>query len=595
MEKRALCPLLREEGETRMEIKIEKLSGHDKEAKVGKICVKKDQVVKAGEVLLNLESGKGNVALKSKYDGKILSIMVDEGAGVKIGDVVCTIEASASAAGEDATAAKKGGYSFGLAKQRNEKIECDIAIIGGGPGGYVAAIRAAQLGANVVVVEKERFGGTCLNHGCIPTKALVKSAHVFDDIKNSENFGIEIENATANIESIIARKNDIVDTLVGGIEYLMDAYQIKVIMAEGIIKDDVIVAETRQVKSEISAKKVIIATGSSAFKLNIPGADFERVLTSKEILNIAEIPQKLTIIGGGIIGMEFAFIFNSLGSDVTVVEFLDDILEILDEDVIAVVREKCDAVGIKLHTSSKAEEIIEVDEKTLITRFTTGEAEKYLVSDYVLMAVGRKPNIAMEQVKALGIEIDSRFRGIKVDDTLKTTNDKYYAIGDATNIIQLAHVASHQGIVAVENIMGIASKMTYDVVPSGIFISPEIGTVGVSEKEAIARKMAYKIGTFPFAANGKALTNGDAEGFVKVITNQDHQILGAVIVGQGATDMIATVTPLIESKTTVEDLAHTIFAHPTTAESIHEAVLGIKGESVHNVSNNFLADSKASA
>lgn len=583
-----------------MEIIIKKLSGHDKEAKVGKICVKKDQLIKSGEVLINLESGKGNIELKSDCSGKIKDIHIEEGTTVKIGDVVLTIEVAIGEAVKNeekgiVTPIKKGGYSFGLHKQRNEEVNCDIAIIGGGPGGYVAAIRAAQLGAKVVVIEKEKFGGTCLNHGCIPTKALVKSAHLFDDVKNCESFGIEIENATANIEKIMERKNEIVDTLVGGIEYLMDEYNVKLIKAEAIIKDGIIVAETSQVKSKVTAKNVVIATGSSAFKLRIPGADLKGVITSKEILNITEIPKKLTIIGGGIIGMEFAFIFNSFGSEVTVIEYLDDILNILDEDILLVVKEKCEAVGINIHTSSKAEEVIEAGENTLITKFIKCDEVKHIVSDYVLMAVGRKPNIPMDQMNELEIEIDDKYRGIKVDETLKTTNDKYYAIGDVTNIIQLAHVASHQGIVAVENIMGIPSKMGYDIVPSGIFISPEVGTVGLSEKEAVARGLEYKIGKFPFAANGKALTNGDTEGFVKVITNIENQIIGAAIVGHGATDMIATFTPMIENKTTADDLTHTIFAHPTTAESIHEAILDIKGESIHNVSNNNIRDGEASA
>lgn len=578
-----------------MDMKLKKLSGHDKEAKVGKICVKKGQVIKTGEVLANFESGKGNVAFKSECSGKIIDIHIIEGANIKIEDLVFTIESDGVAIDENITPIKKNAYNFGMAKQRNEKIDCDIAIIGGGPGGYVAAIRAAQLGADVVVIEKERFGGTCLNHGCIPTKALVKSAHVFDDIKNSESFGIEVDNAVANIEKIVTRKNEIVDALVGGIEYLMDEYKIKVINAKAVIKDDIIIAETKQVKSTVNAKNVVIATGSSAFKLNIPGADLSRVLTSKEMLNVNKIPKKLTIIGGGIIGMEFAFIFNSLGSEVTVVEYLDDILNILDEDVLAVVKEKCENVGIVLHTSSRADEIIEADEDTLITKFVTGDEVKYVVSDYVLMAVGRKPNIDIEELSELGIEIDEKYRGIKVDKTLKTTNDRYYAIGDVTNIIQLAHVASHQGIVAVENIMNIKSAMYYDVVPSGIFISPEVGVVGITEKEAKLSEMKYKVGIFPFSANGKALTNGESEGFVKVITNMEENIIGAAIIGHGATDMIATFTPMIENETKASDLTHTIFAHPTTAESIHEAVLDIKGESIHNISNNSIEDSEASA
>lgn len=578
-----------------MDIKLEKLSGHDKEAKVGKLCVEKGQEVEVGELLVNFESGKGNIAFKSEYSGKLLDIHISEGSSVKIGDKIFTLDVVSFENGEKITPIKKSAYSFGLAKQRNEKIDCDIAIIGGGPGGYVAAIRGAQLGANVVVIEKERFGGTCLNHGCIPTKALVKSAHVFNDIKNSESFGIEVDGVVANMEKIIKSKDEIVDTLVGGIDYLMDEYNIKVVNAKAVIKDDVIIAETKQVKSTINANKTVIATGSSAFKLNIPGADLNRVLTSKEMLNIQEIPKKLTIIGGGIIGMEFAFIFNSLGSEVTVVEYLEDILNILDEDVLEIVTEKCKELGITLHTSSKAEEIIKADENTLITKFTFNDDSKYVVSDYVLMAVGRKPNFDANELSELNIEIDEKFRGIKVDERLKTTNDKYYAIGDVTNIIQLAHIASHQGIVAVENIMNVNSTMYYDIVPSGIFISPEVGVVGLTEKEARKAGIDYKVGKFPFAANGKALTNRESEGFVKVLTDSEDKIIGAAIIGQGAADMIATFTPMIENETKSDELSHTIFAHPTTAESMHEAILDIKGESIHNVSNNSIKDNEASA
>lgn len=566
-----------------VEIKLEKLSGHDKSATVGKILVNENQKVNTGDILFNAESSKGNVKVKSEYDGTILKILINEGEEVKIGDPIFQIDGEQSNEKSDnSKPEKKAAYSFGIAKPKKEDIECDIAIVGGGPGGYVAAIRAAQLGAKVTLIEKDRLGGTCLNYGCIPTKSFVKSAHLLDEIRHAEEFGISVGEPKADMAKIVDRKDEVVSTLVGGIQYLLESWNIKYIEGEAKIKGETIAVKNKKVEANIQANHIVLAVGSTAVKLNIPGADLEKVLTNKEILELKEIPESLTIIGGGIIGMEFAFIFNALGSDVTIIEYMDTTLCTLDDDIIEVIKSECNQRNIKYFCCAKASSILETDSGKLITEFEKDDKMQYTIGDYVLMSVGRRANLDSVDFEALNIQLNESQNGIKVDYKMKTTNEKFYAIGDVTNIIQLAHVASHQGIVAVENILGQDVNMKYDAIPSAVFVTPEIGTVGISEKDAIKNEMNIRIGKFPFAANGKALTLGSPEGFVKVIADSDsNAILGAAVVGPNATDMIATFTFLIENKVTFDKLSHTVFAHPTTAESIHEALLSLKDGAIH--------------
>ncbi len=566
------------------EIKLNKLSGHDKSAKVGKVLVKENQEVKAGDVLFNVESNKGNFKVKSEYNGKILKVLVEEGKTVKLGDVIAHLDGEKSESSSDkvSTSSSKPSYSFGIAKPKKEEIECDVAVIGGGPGGYVAAIKAAQLGASVTLIEKDKLGGTCLNYGCIPTKSFVKSAHLFSEILNSEEFGISLEKAKVDMGKIVNRKNEIVNTLVGGIGHLVQKWNIKHIDGEAKVDKDVITVKNKKIDAIIKPKKIILAVGSSAVKLNIEGANLDRVLTNKEILQINEVPKSLTIVGGGIIGMEFAFIFNSLGSDVTVIEYQDRIISVMDDDIIDIIEEECRDKGIKLYTSSKVERIIETEEKQLIAEFSKEGNSHYCVGDYLLMSVGRRPNLNSLDLEKLGIEIDEKYRGIKVDDQMLTSNKNIYAIGDVTNIIQLAHVASHQGIVSAENIMGLNTNMSYKAVPSAVFVNPEFATVGMTEKEAKSKGIDYKVGKFPFAANGKALTLGESKGFVKVLANsEDDTIIGAAVIGPNATDMISNFTFLIQNNVKSEQLSHTIFAHPTTAEAVHEAILSLEDGAIH--------------
>lgn len=567
-------------------ISLKKLSGHDKSAKVGKIAAIVGQTIQAGEILFNAESGKGNFKVVSEFGGIVEKVLIDEGQMVKLGDPVIQMAGdqpsqSGQSGGAEPQTGTKSGYSFGISKPKKETIECEIVVIGGGPGGYVAAIRAAQLGATVVLIEKERLGGTCLNHGCIPTKSLVKSAHFFEEVTRASDFGISIQSATPDMSRIIERKNEVVDTLVGGIENLMAHWGIRYIVGEATIEGSQCMVQNKKVDATIHAKHTILATGASPVRLRIPGANLERVITSQEALQLKEIPNAMTIIGGGIIGMEFAFIFNALGCRVTVVEFMDRILSTLDEDLAENIVTTCEARGITLYTGAKAERIMEAGKEGLITEFSIGGELNYVVGDYVLMAVGRRPNLESLPFSDMGVELSEFGKGIKVNSQMQTTNPDYYAIGDLTNIIQLAHVASHQGVVAAEAIMGRSSKMSYEAIPSVVFVTPEIGMVGDSEMGLIKAGKEYQVGRFPFCANGKALTAGATEGFVKVLVDPSGVIIGAGIVGIGASDLIAGFAHLIQSGVRAEALTHTVFAHPTTSEAIHEAVLSLNGGAIH--------------
>jgi dihydrolipoamide dehydrogenase len=558
---------------------LNKLSGEDKNAKVGKILIKQGQQIQEGDGLFNAESAKGNFLVKSQYKGTILNVLIEEGQNIKIGDAIAEIEGEKVNKEPIQSNAK---YNFGLAKPKKEDIVCDVAIIGGGPGGYVSAIRAAQLGASVVLIEKDKLGGTCLNYGCIPTKSFVKSAHLYDEMKKCSEFGIKTNQIDIQLDKIVERKNEVVLNLTGGIKHLLEHWQIKYIEGEAKVSKDIITVNNNKIDATIKAKNIIIATGSSPAKLNVPGSDLQSVLTNEEILELNSIPKTLTVIGGGVIGMEFAFIFNTFGCKVTVVEYMDNILASLDDDIIDIIVDECNQRGIKICTNSKVEEIFMSEDEQTVIAFSKDDKKHFVISDTVLMSVGRKPNLSSIDLDELDVELNEKKNGIGVDSSMVTTNPSIYAIGDITNKIQLAHVASHQGIVAAENCMGKTSVMDYTAIPSAVFLSPEIGVVGLSEKEAKKDGIPYKISKFPFAANGKALSQGEGKGFVKALyCEEDHIILGAAVIGPGATDLISNFTHFIENKTDYRTLNKTVFAHPTTAESVNEAILGITGEAIH--------------
>lgn len=560
---------------------IEKLSGHDTSGKIGKINKKAGDVLNSGDTIFSIESGKGTIKYTSQYKGVLEKLSITEGDTVKKGQVVGTVEGELFKETEVAKA--KPAYSFGLAKPVQKTYEVDVAIVGGGPGGYVAAIRSAQGGKKVLIIEENRLGGTCLNYGCIPTKALVSSIDALEKIRRSESFGIEVGEVKFSLEKIMNRKNEVVNTLVSGIEHLMNVHEIEYVNGKAEVKDsETLTVKNKSIDATIKFQKLIIATGSKTAILPIEGADSEDILTSQELLEMKEVPSSLTIIGGGVIGMEFAFIYNALGTKVNVVEFFPQILNNMDADVAEVIRTSAVEKGINIYESAKASTIKSALDGTKIVEINENNESKYIISEKVAMAVGRKANLESLDLTKLGVELNERRNGIMVDANMRTSNPNVYAIGDITNKIQLAHIASHQGIVAADNINGIENEMCYDLVPSAIFTMPEVAHVGLNEKDAGAQNIDYLTGKFPLMANGKAQAMGETEGFVKLIASREtRKIIGGTIVGVHATDMLSTISNIIVSGLTIDKAAHVIYAHPTTAESIHEALLNIDGRGIH--------------
>lgn len=563
-------------------MKLNKLNGHAKEGIVCAIHKKTGDEIDKGETLLEIESNKGNMSVEAEGAGKILSIEVEVGAKVKIGDVLAEIEGEVS---ESKEVKNRGKFNYfgSLIKPQKKEIDTDITIIGGGPGGYVTALQAAKSGSKVVLIEKEKLGGTCLNLGCIPTKCFVRSSEVFENLKEAGKYGLHAENVSVDMKKVVERKNKVVDQLVNGIKYLLDKNNVQVIQGEGkIINKETVYVKERNTENTIKTKNIIIATGSETANLPIPGINLENVITSNEALDIKKLPKSLVIVGGGIIGMEFAFIFNSFGVEVSVIEYLDNILSVLDEDVYEEISNIAKEKGIKVYTGSKVEEIMEDENKGCIVAFTKDDKKKFICSEKVLMAVGRKPNLGNLDIEELGIELNDNKRGIKVNEKMQTSVSNIYAIGDVTNKIQLAHVASHQGIIAVKNILGESIDMDYDVIPSAIFTNPEIAVVGLSEKQAKDKDLDIQVGKFPFEANGKALTLGESKGFIKIIKDQaTDKIIGGAIIGPHATDLIAEIALALKNGLKSEDIIETIHAHPTTAEAVHESALAAEGGAIH--------------
>lgn len=565
-----------------IEIKLENLSGHATEGKIGKINIKAGDEIKKGDILLQIESKKGSSPIKSDVEGKIIDVLIEEGQTVKKGATLCKVEGE-STVNEASNTSASFDYFGGMLKPKKETIECDLTVIGGGPGGYVAAIHAAKNGLKVTLVEKDNVGGTCLNVGCIPTKAIVRSSEVYKNLKECSEFGLFGENISVDMKKVIDRKNNIKNQLVQGIDYLLDKHEIKKINGVGkIIDNNTVFIKNQKNETTINTKNIIISTGSKTSNVPIKGIDSKYVMTSTEALDLTTLPEKIIIVGGGVIGMEFAFIYANFGVEVSVVEFTDNILTVLDDDACEEITNIAKDSGINIYTGSKVEEIIESENRKCIVSFSKNDKKRYISADKVLVAIGRQPYFEGLGVENLDIELNDRKRGIKVNDYMQTNIPTIYAIGDVTDKMQLAHVASHQGIVAVDNILGKEKKMDYEVVPSAIFTEPEIAMVGISEKYAEENNLDIKIGKFPFAANGKALTAGENRGFVKLIKEKaTGKIIGSTIIGPHATDLLATVTLAIKNGITAEEITETIFAHPTTAESIHEATLALEGGAIH--------------
>jgi dihydrolipoamide dehydrogenase len=567
-----------------IEVKVESSLNKDDITKIIRVLKNEGDPVKINDVIFEVESGKGASTINSKAQGTIKSINVKEGDSVNADKVLAQINGEQVVkAGSPSVAPTTFNYFQNLVKPAKLQLESDITIIGGGPGGYVAAIQAAKLGAKVILIEKEKLGGTCLNWGCIPTKTLVRSAQVFDTLKKAEEFGCYAENIGIRMEKVIDRKDKVVTQLVQGIKYLMDKNNIKVIngIAE-IVDNETILAKSSTQEVTIKSKNIIIATGSKSAVVPIKGIENKNVINSNDALSLKEVPKKLVIVGGGVIGMEFAYIYASFGAEVSVVEFMDQCLISCDDDVCEENKKSAARKGIKLYTTAKVEEICEAENNECIVHFIQEGKDKYITANKVLLSVGRIPYIDGLGLEKAGVELNNNKRGIKVNSKMQTNISNIYAIGDVTNIILLAHAASHQGVVAANNIMGKPCEMDYAAVPSAIFTEPEIAMVGIGEKEAKLQGIEIEVGKFPFSANGKALSYGESDGFIKIIRDKNtEKLIGASIVGLHATDLIAELTLAIRNNLTAREIAETIHAHPTTAEVIHEAALSLEGGAIH--------------
>ena len=459
--------------------------------------------------------------------------------------------------------------------------EIDVVIIGGGPGGYVAAIKAAHLGLKAVLVEKDKLGGVCLNKGCIPTKALVSTAELLNHLQRAEEFGIQVKDYSFDFPAIMKRKDLITRRLSSGVEQLMKANQVRVVLGKGQIIEPgkVEIIDTAGEKEVIKTKNIVIATGSKVMKLPIPGIDSEGVITSDEALSLSELPSKMIIIGGGVVGIEFAGIFKALGVEVTVVEMLPRILLPIDEEIARRLTMSLKRKGIEILTDCKVKGI-KKNNQNLEVLVSATDGEKKLRTEKVLLAAGRVPELGNIDVQGLGIELDGK--AIKVDEKMRTNISGIYAVGDVMGKIMLAHVASREGIVAVENIAGKEVLMDYKVVPNCVFSMPEVASVGLTEEEARKENNNIKVSKFPFMANGKALGMGETEGMVKIIADADtSKLLGFHILGAHASDLIAEGTLSLSMEATAFEIVSTIHAHPTLAETIAEAAEGIVGKSIH--------------
>lgn len=452
-----------------------------------------------------------------------------------------------------------------------------IVVIGGGPGGYVAAIRAAQLGARVTLVEKDRIGGTCLNRGCIPTKALLQDAKLLRSLKNSPVFRYEPLNPSGLLRSMVERKEKVVDELVKGIEFLLSSYRVKVIQGEAHLLNSkrVEVIKGRNEREILEADAILLAPGSVSRSIPHLSPDREKIITSDEALELREVPQEMVIVGGGYIGVELATFFHTLGSKVTIVEILDNILPGIEEEVVRNLRRIFEKEGIQIFTNSSVEEVRK-EGTGLELKIDTPKGKMGLSCEKVLLAVGRTPNITSDLTQA-GIE--NTPEGIKVNSYLETTLPNVYAIGDAIGETMLAPIAMAQGVLASENVMGFKRQWKKPLIPLCIFSYPEIASVGLTEKEAKERG-PIKIGRFPFRSNPKAILSAEPEGWIKVIASQkEDTILGIHILGPDANILASVALTMIGGK--LGEFTRFIQAHPTLPEALREACLDVDGLAIH--------------
>ncbi len=586
-----------------------------KRYKITKIYVREGGAFQAGDPLLKAESGKLNTVVKAECPGTIEALLTAEGNEIGNGEAfaraVCAegdgkAEAAPGIAGGKAgavpvAAAGKTGAVPGTASGKagaaptpkspspalslfgkKETLTCDLAVIGAGPGGYEAAIYAAKQGRDVVLIEKGKVGGTCLNVGCIPTKAIVNSAEKYHMLRSLDQVGVGCGAASYDMHRVIGHKNQVVEQLRGGIESLLEANHVRLVKGTASFQSDrEILAVQGLNRTTVKAEHVIIASGSRIADLPIPGIHGKNVLNSTTALDLEEDFDSIAIIGGGVIGMEFAGIYASFGKQVHVLEYEKQILPTTDADLVEqLLADLGDEVDIR--TGVRVKEIRESENNRCIVVFEGGGRDRYLVTDKVLVAVGRSANLDGLKLENAGIALLENGKSIAVNSHMQTNVPHIYAIGDVTGKIQLAHAASHQGLTAVDNILGKDRDMDYEFIPSVIFSRTEIASVGKTERELKKEGTAYRVSRFPFAANGKALAMEEGKGFIKLIAREsDGALVGAAIAGPDASNLISTVTLALANGISAEGIIETVFPHPTLGEVIHEAALGFTVGPIH--------------
>ena len=554
---------------------------------------KEGDKVETGEILLEIMTDKTSMELEAEDSGYLIKIIKGDGETVPVTEVIGYIGAEGEVAPEgiskDAVETsenvsdkkEKEPVKEREIEERNTAVksekgedEFDVVVIGGGPAGYVAAIRAAQVGGKVAVVEKSELGGTCLNRGCIPTKTFLKNAEIIEGIEMSSKRGIILENEkfTVDMPKVVSLKNEIVKTLTNGVQGLLKSNSIKIFKGVGKInKDKDVVINGEEV---LRTNKIILAGGSKVGSVNIPGIESKRVLTSDDILDLKELPKSLAVIGGGVVGVELGQAYLSFGSEVTVIEMMDRIVPGVDREASETLRKALEKKGMKILTSSKIKEIIDEGDKLRIKL----EDKEDVVAEKALLSIGRVPDL--EAVGELNLEME---RGkIKVDKYMETSMEGVYAPGDINGIKMLAHAAFRMGEVAAENaILGNHREIKLETTPSAIYTIPEVGMVGLTEEEA-KEKYDISVGKFEFVGNGRALASGDTTGFVKVIADKKYgEILGVHIVGQSAAEIINEASSLMAMEITVDEVIKTIHGHPTFSEALFEACADVLGEAIH--------------
>jgi len=579
------------------------------EGTITKWLVKVGEKVERDQPLFEISTDKVDAEIPSPAAGTLLEIRHEAGATVAVQEVVALIgesgeQPAAAAPAEqakpeqepatEAPAAKPAPPTAPSAQAKPEPVaapaapegdfDYDLVIIGSGPGGYVAAIRAGQLGLKVACIEKdERFGGTCTLRGCIPTKALLHSAEVLDSIRHADQFGVGVGEPQLDIAKTHAYKRDIVDKSVKGIEFLFKKNKVAGVKGHGRMTgpNAVEVTAADGSKQTLSARFVMIATGSVPREIRIAPSDGERIVTSDHLLEMERVPKSIVVLGAGAVGTEFASVFRSFGSAVTLVEMLPRVLPIEDEDVSKEAERQLKKRGIKVMTGTELTGA-ETTSNGVKVSLKSGNMEASVEAELLLVAVGRAPVTGDCGLDAVGIETEKGY--VPVNGTMQTKVPNVYAIGDVVNTPWLAHIASAEAILAVEHMAGLEVRpLNYDLTPSCTYCEPEVGSVGLSEAKAKERGYEVVTGKFQFSASGKARILGKASGFVKIVRDKQYdEVLGVHIVGPHATDLIAEACVALRLEATAEELFRTIHAHPTLSEAVMEAAHASHGSPIHS-------------